>query len=139
MYCYRNIQFKTRLEAKWSSFFDLAGWRWWVNPKEVGEWAPDFKVKFDCSHSECRGYHSLLVAVLPLNSIQEFGSHPCLHHSYGHDIAEDGGAAFGALPKATHWEIVHGAGGGIEDIYSRVRDVDILWQQAEESLRRDNS
>lgn len=64
---YNGQNFRTPLEAQWAAFFDLAGWKWRVNPLRVGNWAPDFLVSFPCSHSECNGHHHLLIAVLPLS------------------------------------------------------------------------
>ena len=77
---YDGLVFRTELEATWAAFFDLAGWRWSVNPEPVENWAPDFRVSFDCGHSECGGSHSLLIAVLPLANIEDFGNHPCKHY-----------------------------------------------------------
>lgn len=133
---YNGLVFKTRLEAKWAAFFDLAGWTWWANPAPLGDWQPDFKVSFPCGHSECGPAHVLLVAVLPVSSIEEFKGHPCLTHAYGAKNATgewqaDGGAAFGTGPSITQWEISHGAGGGQEDLYSRVDDADVLWRKAD--------
>ena len=47
------------------------------------------------------------------------------------DWLADGGAAFGLSPKVTQWEISHGAGGGIENIYYRVDDADALWARTD--------
>jgi hypothetical protein len=136
MYIYNNFNFKTKLEARWAAFFDLAGWEWYTNPKSVDDWSPDFWVKFPCSHSECGGYHSLLVAVLPLDKVSDFGQHPCTRHAWGIQGYVDGGAAFGASPNATRWEISHGSGGGVEDVYLRVEDATALWSQAKLNISR---
>jgi len=132
---YEGLEFKTNLEAKWAAFFDLAGWSWWVNPMVVGDWRPDFKVNFECGHSECNGSHTLLVTVLPLSNLESFKEHPCLSHNFCVESSEgkklaDGGAAFGVSPSVTHWEIAHGAGGGLEDVYFRVSNADELWEKA---------
>ncbi len=137
---YKGLEFKTQLEAKWAAFFDLAGWYWWVNPIAIGNWKPDFKVTFKCGHSECGGDHTLLIAVLPVSSLESFDGHPCLTHNYKvvNDNGEwqaDGGAAFGNSPSVTQWQISHGAGGGIEDIYFRVQDADKLWVQVESLVK----
>jgi hypothetical protein len=136
---YDGLEFKTQLEARWAAFFDLVGWSWWANPLAIGNWRPDFKVKFRCEHSECGGTHTLLVAVLPFSNIQNFKDHPCLGHAYGVKDAEgnwraDAGAAFGDDPSVTQWEIAHGAGGGIQDIYCWVREADKLWAETEKSV-----
>jgi hypothetical protein len=136
---YNRLLFKTKLEARWAAFFDLAGWEWHVNPVSVDDWSPDFRVTFECGHSECGGSHTLLVAVLPISKIENFEFHPCLSYRYGvpdrfkgeGQSAEDGGAAFGNGPSVTRWEISHGSGGGAEDLYFRVPNADELWRQTE--------
>ena len=135
---YNRLLFKTELEARWAAFFDLAGWKWHSNPVPVKDWSPDFRVTFDCSHSECNGSHTLLVAVMPYSKIESFDSHPCLAYGFGGWIPEnggiglipeDGGAAFGTNPSVTKWEIAHGSGGGFEDVSFRVPDANSLWDQ----------
>lgn len=143
---YNGLQFKTRLEAQWAAFFDLAKWQWHVNPVPLGNWSPDFRVTFPCNHSECGGSHTLLVAVLPLSKREDFKKHPCLRHFFGINQADkndykdlgvsiDAGAAFGTSPKATTWEMSHGAGGGTEEVDSWVDDASALWKQAESLVR----
>ena len=132
---YDGLEFKSRLEAHWAAFFDLAGWKWWTNPATVFEWCPDFKVSFKCTHSECGGQHTLLLAVLPIPELAAFDGHPCLSHRYKVEDATgkwvaDAGAAFGASPAVTKWEMSHGAGGGIDDVHSWVPDADKLWAKA---------
>lgn len=135
---YKCLIFKSPLEARWAAFFDLAGWSWHTNPAPVGDWSPDFHVTFECMHSECSGSHSLLVSVLPIDTVAGFGAHPCLDYAYGvpnggtssDRIGVDGGAAFGANPGVAQWEISHGSGGGVEDLYFRVPNVDELWVHA---------
>ncbi len=34
--------FRSRLEARWATFFDLAGWRWVYKPLDMKGWIPDF-------------------------------------------------------------------------------------------------
>jgi hypothetical protein len=135
---YNGLEFRTQLEARWAAFFDLAGWEWRINPVSVGDWSPDFRVSFPCEHSECGGSHTLLVAVLPLSSIEEFKSHPCLTHIYGigdaykgSGVSVDAGAAFGISPKVTTWEFSHGAGGGRFEVDFFVPHADALWSKTE--------
>jgi len=134
---YDGLQFKTKLEAQWAAFFDLAEWEWRVNPAPVDDWSPDFRVTFPCNHSECGGSHTLLVAVLPIDKIEEFKSHPCLRHFYGlQSVAPHehtsicAGAAFGTSPRATTWQMSHGAGGGTEAVDDWVDHADTLWSRA---------
>jgi len=138
---YNGLQFRTRLEAQWAAFFDLAKWDWRVNPAPVGDWAPDFRVTFPCNHSECGGSHTVLVAVLPLAHRDDFKGHPSLLHFYGvheahkeeyrrHGVSIDAGAVFGASPRASTWEMSHGSGGGTESVVDWVDHPDSLWSQA---------
>ncbi len=39
---YGARQFRSRLEAKWASFFDLCGWQYEYEPYDLGAWSPDF-------------------------------------------------------------------------------------------------
>jgi hypothetical protein len=39
---YAGCRFRSRLEARWAAFFDLAGWRWEYEPPEQPNWIPDF-------------------------------------------------------------------------------------------------
>lgn len=132
---YNGLVFKTPLEAQWAAFFDLAGWRYWTNPAPIGNWQPDFKVEFDCGHSECAPTHTLLVSVMPVNSLDAFKGHPCMGRDYGVEDLDgkwraDGGAAFGGNPDVTYWQISHGAGGGSEQMDWRVHNARQLWDEA---------
>ncbi|MCJ9720124.1 hypothetical protein MOV66_02550 [Agrobacterium sp. SHOUNA12C] len=138
---YDGLQFKTALEAQWAAFFDLAGWTWKVNPVPVGDWSPDFRVTFPCGHSECGDAHTLLVTVLPVSDIAAFSDHPCLSSLYGMDregkwIGADAGAAFGTSPAVTTWQMSHGAGGGIDDVYNWVDNADALWAKANSAVSK---
>lgn len=55
---YRNVQFRSRLEARWAAFFDLAGWRWNYEPFDLPQWTPDFALKGACN--------TVLVEVKPI-------------------------------------------------------------------------
>jgi hypothetical protein len=128
---YNGIQFRTRLEAQWAAFFDLAGWQWSSNPASIENWKPDFKVIFECDHSECSGMHTLLVSVLPVKSLKKLTGHPALFYQFTVPNSDaDGGALFGDNPSATKWIISHGSGGGSEDLYFRVSNADELWKKA---------
>jgi len=39
---YNGIQFRSRLEAKWATFFDLINWKWQYEPCDFNGWIPDF-------------------------------------------------------------------------------------------------
>lgn len=128
---YRGCLFRSRLEARWAAFFDLAGWEWEYEPFDFDGWTPDFRVSFPCSHSECSGEHTLFVEVKPYLTIENFKGHRCLDFPYGQDglggsIPADASAAFGNNPSVTMWEMCHGAGGGEESVEGWVNGN--LWQ-----------
>lgn len=62
---YRGIQFRSRLEARWAAFFDLAmpSWKWRYEPIDLRGWIPDF----DLSASE--SVDSFLVEIKPARSL----------------------------------------------------------------------
>lgn len=43
---YAGVRFRSRLEAKWAAFFDLAGWRWAYEPIDLDLYVPDFMLTF---------------------------------------------------------------------------------------------
>jgi len=53
---YNDINFRSRLEARWAAFFDLLKWDWEYEPIDLPGWIPDFKLK---------GKHELLVEIKP--------------------------------------------------------------------------
>jgi len=137
---YRDTMFRSRLEARWAAFFDLIGWAWQYEPYDLDGWTPDFLVRFDCSHSECGGYHELLVEVKPFTTIEQFSGHPCMDYSYGSNargrIPADASAAFGNTPRVSHWEMGHGHGGGVEIIENWTgADIDVAWERAGNATR----
>lgn len=50
---YKNALFRSRLEARWAAFADLAGWKWRYEPIDLQGWIPDFWFGIPCGHSEC--------------------------------------------------------------------------------------
>jgi hypothetical protein len=132
---YKGLEFPTELLARWAAFFDLAGWQWNTNISPISNWKPDFKVTFPCGHSECSGSHTLLISVLPVPTIDSLDGHPAVRQPYhlqdesGQWLA-DGGALFGNNPDATYWDIVHGAGGGPENVHFRVHDAARFWHES---------
>ena len=129
---YKSVLFRSRLEARWAAFFDLAGWQWEYEPIDLIGWSPDFLVEFPCGHSECSDSHVLLVEVKPFFELKDFDGHPCLDHAYGREIPADSSAAFGANTDTTYWEMAHGSGGGVEDVEFRVPNHKQLWKEAGE-------
>lgn len=147
---YNGVQYRSRLEARWAAFFDLAGWQHEYEPIDLPGWSPDFRVEFNCGHSECPPTHTLLVEVKPYFNLRLFDGHPCMLYAYGlfpnahfdsfeilecegkvvERIPADASAAFGANPEVSYWEMSHGAGGGVEDVMQWVKNYGPLWRQA---------
>ena len=132
---YNGLRFDTALLAQWAAFFDLAGWRWSRDVESIGDWKPDYRVSFDCGHSECNGSHTILISVLPITDIETVKGHPALRHFFGVTDAvgasiADAGAVFGVGPSGTCWQMSHGAGGGIEDATNWADDAGRLWIKA---------
>lgn len=137
---YKGVLFRSRLEARWAAFFDLAGWTWEYEPFDFNGWTPDFRVSFPCGHSECSPFHVLFVEVKPYTDLGQFATHQCLKYPYGRNMDDDGNikqipadasAAFGNSPDVTYWEMGHGAGGGVEQIDNWVRgDIKQMWNEA---------
>jgi hypothetical protein len=42
---YNNIQFRSRLEARWAVFFDLIKWKYTYEPIDLNKWSPDFTIQ----------------------------------------------------------------------------------------------
>lgn len=61
---YAGTRFRSRLEARWAAFFDLAGWRWEYEPIDLSGWIPDFLVTF--KKGDGNGTSRALVEVKPV-------------------------------------------------------------------------
>lgn len=133
---YGGVNFRSRLEARWAAFFDLVGWKWEYEPIDLNGWVPDFRVQWECGHSECNGSHSLLVEIKPYRNIKDFEGHPCMHYigcglGACEEIDEDSSAAFGINPSVIYFGLAHGAGGGEEtDIRMWASDIEENWNKA---------
>lgn len=140
---YRGVQYRSRLEARWAAFFDLAGWQHEYEPIDLPGWSPDFRVEFLCGHSGCEktegkrdGSHVLLVEVKPYFHLEQFKGHASGHYA-GCGLGKNwtpelccSAARFGANPEVTHWIMSHGSGGGDEHLIDWVPNHDTLWRQA---------
>ncbi len=60
---YRNVRFRSRLEATWAAFFDQMEWRWDYEPFDLKGWSPDFRLKGKT--------RDVLVEVKPIDSFDE--------------------------------------------------------------------
>lgn len=105
---YDGVQYRSRLEARWAVFFDLAGWKHEYEPIDLPGWSPDFRVEFPCGHSEFLEAEGKAIKV----------------------ISADASAAFGANPEVTYWSMSHGSGGGDECLMNWVPNYGQLWRKA---------
>lgn len=55
--------YRSRLEARWASFFDLMGWKYEYEPYDLKGWIPDFVIY---------GKDDILVEVKPFSKFEEF-------------------------------------------------------------------
>jgi hypothetical protein len=115
----------TWLKLKWARFFTLAGWEWKLSSHP----GFDFKITFPCGHSECKGSHTLLVRVVERSREALAKSH-AKRFSAEQMYTQPHPALFGDGPENTFWQMMHGAGGGIEDVARWVPDARRLWEQA---------
>ncbi|MBY0490609.1 MAG: hypothetical protein K2R93_12275 [Gemmatimonadaceae bacterium] len=128
---YAGVRFRSRLEARWAAFFDLAQWKWQYEPIDLAGWSPDFLVQIPCGHSECPPTHDLYVEVKPYTSLEEFRDHVAASMMTGLAVIYDPAPAlFGVSPVVTEFELVHGSGGGIESVMGWVHNWDALWKEA---------
>lgn len=128
---YAGVRFRSRLEARWAAFFDLCQWSWEYEPVELAGWAPDFLVTIPCGHSDCQPTHRLYVEVKPYLEIGEFHDHPAWSMMTGLAVIYDPApAVFGNSPVVSHFELMHGGGGGIYSVMSWLPHWDRLWKEA---------
>jgi len=142
---YNGVQFRSRLEAQWACFLDLANWKWEYEPMDLVGWTPTFRVEFPCGHSECPDTHVLLIDVQPFDDIESFAGRRCMDFAFGEcwkptgeieSIPADASAAFGINPDVTYWEMGHGAGGGVENVRNWVfTNSHELWKTAGNIIR----
>jgi hypothetical protein len=64
---YEDVRFRSRLEARWATFFDALGWPWEYEPVDLGGYIPDFVLPFEAG--------ALLVECKPAFSLGELEEH----------------------------------------------------------------
>ena len=115
------------LKLRWARFFTLAGWRWRLSPRP----GFDFQVTFPCRHGECSGGHTLLIRVSDKCHMALAEKHQT---TFGNPYQNPNPALFGDGPENTYWEMVHGAGGGSENVSDWMTNagagVSVLWERA---------
>ncbi len=122
---YADVLFRSRLEATWAAFFDLAGWVWEYEPLDLPGWTPDFRLQITCRSSS----RILLIEVKPYYSPDDFANHPLTRYITGVGMPADISAGFGNNPSVATIpsllkNCVHG-------------DIEYLWKRALNATRYD--
>jgi hypothetical protein len=138
---YADIDFRSRLEARYAAFFDLLKWKWEYEPINLRGWIPDFRV--DIAYYGDYGRQFLLVEVKPYRSIDEFkGSveyelamnppYPDNEPPYADGESEfwfeNTVALFGHSPAVSHWDLWTA---GWTSIPECIPDWSEKWKQAQ--------
>jgi hypothetical protein len=137
---YKGVLFRSRLEAKWASFFDVLGWRWEYEPCDLPGWSPDFFLEIQRQRtrsSEVRRI-SLLAEVKPYSTAAQFIGHPFTKHPYGHpSFACDACVGFGVCPSVTLIELPSDSESSVGEVpFEYLVDADLrvdvtrLWRKA---------
>lgn len=108
---YAGVHFRSRLEANWGAFFDLAGWKWEYEPTDLLNWTPDFWLQ---------GEPDLLVEVKPIREFHEATakkiSQACIASNYRNEVLLLGKRPYEFRPGEANlgwlWEREHPEGGG---------------------------
>jgi len=115
-----------RLKLRWARFFTLVGGHWTLAAGHAGY---DFVVTIPCCHSECNGSHKLTIRVCDKNHADLIAKHNSLFDI--EDMYRDPHPAlFGSNPSSTHWQMVHGNGGGYYTVDYWFGDASKLWESA---------
>lgn len=64
---YKDVQFRSRLEARWAAFFDLCGWSWIYEPLNLDGWIPDFLIN---------GHKHIYVEIKPTHWTRDAQGYP---------------------------------------------------------------
>jgi hypothetical protein len=90
---YEGVRFRSRLEARWAAFFDLAGWPWEYEPFDLEGWCPDFRLL---------GKIPGLVEVKPIDFAFAASHDPEDHNDTYHELAQ--AAASKVFRTLASWE-----------------------------------
>jgi len=127
---YKNTLFRSRLEARWAAFFDLAGWDWAYEPVDLEGWTPDFRLTLE-------GLFDLYVEVKPYDSLNQFEGHFAQKMLDNRTQSKPSPALFGNNPQVTSFTHDDGIPGRAFpcNINSWVDNADDLWRQAGNATR----
>jgi len=79
---YKGVMYRSRLEARWAVFFDLAGWKHEYEPIDLPGWSPDFRLQFESDFNAHMGVmkYDLLAEVKPYYKSSDFKNHKCMDY-----------------------------------------------------------
>ncbi|HEY9862669.1 MAG TPA: hypothetical protein V6D21_00665 [Candidatus Obscuribacterales bacterium] len=80
---YKNLNFRSRLEAKWAAFFDLLNWKWEYEPCDFNGWIPDFVLIGECEN--------VFVEVKPVSKFPENVGEKLVKSGYQYGSKKDAG------------------------------------------------
>jgi hypothetical protein len=138
---YNHVQFRSRLEARWAAFFDLAGIKWDYEPFDLDGWAPDFLLRLKLT--------TVLTEVKPFDAVTHIANQVKIggekvvlqeyekahRHAAKHQVALIGSSPlFHDLPFPFCMPVMPPAGAdySYDDIIDAlyVEDTDRLWREA---------
>ena len=91
---YNSVQFRSRIEARWASFFDELGWRWEYEPVDLDGYIPDFTLRF------CKPLLVEVKADMELSDLQQYTKR-IEHSGWRGSAMIVGGSLFDAEPGTT--------------------------------------
>jgi hypothetical protein len=121
---YKDVMFRSRLEARWAAFFDLVNWKWEYEPIDLVGWTPDFHVIVNNKHAD-----GLYVEVKPYGSLLQFKEHAAYKDSSLGENPRPWAAFFGLNPHITRWS-EYPYGWEERGVFSYIKDADTKWKQA---------
>jgi hypothetical protein len=71
---YSGVRFRSRLEARWAAFFDLARVKWQYEPFDLDGWAPDFLIAIKPFPKTDDRAVNILVEVKPVDPDADYSS-----------------------------------------------------------------
>lgn len=93
---YAGVNFRSRLEARWAAFFDLANLKWEYEPFDLEGWAPDFLLRTSVCNVLCEVKPVDLVTVMDDATERYLRGGDCgvdapeyqkvFRHSYNHQV-----------------------------------------------------
>jgi hypothetical protein len=120
---------KIPLHRRYARFFDKVGWFWEYKPTRFRvKLPPDFLVEFVCHRNDCTPTHALLVYIddKTTDPRERMWKISKIVNRSPYDVPNI--AVFGEAPQNSHWEMVHGDGGGCYTVDDWINcDIDNAW------------